>query len=142
FDGTAPPAVAQLYGVSAIMPPYSQSLWDSAKREARALMAAAATSSQGTMTYGEVASKLVSISVRPDDPIFHELLGEVAREENGAGRGILSAVVVRKGGDKRPGSGFFRLAKELGRDTSDHERCWLDELKRVRTAYSSSSGLT
>jgi len=35
------------------------------------------------------------------------------------GRGMLSVIVVHKEGDMQPGPGFFELAGELGRDTSD-----------------------
>jgi hypothetical protein len=35
-----------------------------------------------------------------------------------------------KHGDSMPGRGFFELARELGRDTSDITRCWITELQR------------
>ena len=72
------------------MPPYSQALWDRAKREARSLMIEAARTAPGTITYGELSAKMTSISIEPYDPIFHELLGEIAVEENAAGQALAS----------------------------------------------------
>ncbi len=40
-------------------------------------------------------------------------------------------IVVHKEGDMQPGPGFFELAGELGRDTSDILVCWVEELKMV-----------
>ncbi len=45
--------------------------------------------------------------------------------------GIISALVVHKYGDMEPGSGFFDLAKSLGRDTSDRTKCWIEESKAL-----------
>jgi hypothetical protein len=66
-----------------------------------------------------------------------DLLGEIAREEDDAGRGMLTVVVVHKTGDMQPGPGFFELAQELGRDTSDIDKCWIDELVRVFKVWAS-----
>jgi hypothetical protein len=46
------------------------------------------------------------------------MLGEISLE-GAAGRGMLSVIVVHKDGDMQPGPGFFELAEELDRDTSD-----------------------
>ena len=48
---------------------------------------------------------------------------------------MLSVRVVREDGDMRPGPGFFWLANELGRDTSDIERCRVEELTRVTEVW-------
>ena len=70
------------------------------------------------------------------DKEFYYILAEISREEDAAGRGMLSAVVVHKKGIKRPGTGFFKLAKELGRDTSDKKRCLKEELDKVFSCWS------
>lgn len=43
-------------------------------------------------------------------------------------RGMLSVVVVHKDGDGKPAPGFFKMARELGRDTSDEVAFWIEEL--------------
>jgi len=49
---------------------------------------------------------------------------------------MLSVVVVHKVGDMQPGKGFFTVAKELGRNTSDILACWTAELKTVHRYWS------
>jgi hypothetical protein len=48
---------------------------------------------------------------------------------------MLSVVVIHKGGDMRPGPGFFTLGQELGRDTSEPDRFWAAEFELVRKAW-------
>ncbi|MBL7131901.1 MAG: hypothetical protein ISS45_10975 [Candidatus Omnitrophica bacterium] len=64
------------------------------------------------------------------------MLGEISGEEDAVGRGMLSVVVVHKHGDMQPGPGFFDYAEELGRDTSDILKCWVEELKKVHAYWS------
>jgi hypothetical protein len=54
------------------------------------------------------------------------MLREIAAEEEAAGRGILTALVVLQ-----PGPGFCSLAGRLGKNTNDMFRRWIKELKRV-----------
>ena len=49
---------------------------------------------------------------------------------------MLTAVVVHKSGDMQPGPGFFELARELGYDTTDIEKFWIQEVKKVFAAWS------
>jgi hypothetical protein len=63
------------------------------------------------------------------------MLGEITREEASAGRGMLTALVVHKYGDMQPGPGFFELAGEIGRNTSDIFACWIREVKKVRAYW-------
>jgi hypothetical protein len=55
----------------------------------------------------------------------------LANDEEDAGRGILSAVVVHKHCDMEPGKGFFELAKYYRRNLADHTKCWVEELKTL-----------
>jgi hypothetical protein len=116
---------------------FPQSDWDAAKREAHAAMAAAAQGASGTIFYVDLTTKISTIHFEPDAHIFHELIGQISREENLEGRGMLSVVVVHKSGDRRgqPGDGFFTLAQELGRDTHDRLQFWALEFERVRSAW-------
>jgi hypothetical protein len=62
------------------------------------------------------------------------MLGEVSAAEDEAGRGLLTAVVVRQD-TLRPGLGFFRMAARQGRDVSDPAACWERERERVYAAW-------
>jgi hypothetical protein len=63
-----------------------------------------------------------------------EILGEIVSDELKAGRPMLSAVVVDVSG--RPGSGFFKFAREVGRmtDQADDE-FWTAEREAVYDAW-------
>lgn len=60
------------------------------------------------------------------------ILGEISTEEDSNCRPLLSAVVVHKE-DHRPGEGFFKLAKELGKQKpyEDDDTFYSSELQRV-----------
>lgn len=77
---------------------------------------------------------MTRFALAPESYALHDLIGDVARSEDAAGRGILSVLVVHKHGDKMPGQGFFKLAAELGRDADDQVKLWSDELHLVYRA--------
>jgi hypothetical protein len=112
---------------------YDQSNWESAKQEAKALIKKRART-RGFIPYSELVAGITSINFGPHEARFFHLLGEISVEEDAEGRGMISALVVHKEGDMQPGPGFFELAKQLGRDVSDVERCWVAEFKRVHAA--------
>jgi hypothetical protein len=92
---------------------------------------------RGTTTYSDLAPQVSAIpGLRYDGDLLPALLDEVSRAEAGAERGMLSAVVVHKNDDDLPGEGFFKLARELGRDTSDQLAFYVAELNLV---YESNS---
>jgi len=115
---------------------FSQSEWDAAKREARELMIAAA-SVGGMIPYSDLASKIKAVQLAAHDKRLFQLLAEVSSEEDDAGRGLLSVIVVHKSGDMQPGPGFFELAKHRGRKVSDVLKCWVDEVRKVHSVWSS-----
>jgi len=41
---------------------------------------------------------------------------------------MITVIVVHKYGDMQPGPGFFELAEQLGRDTSNILNCWIKEI--------------
>ena len=84
------------------------------------------------MTYEELSRQLEPdlLDGRDGRPDLAGLLRRVSMTEEQAGRGLLSAVVVRRSG--RPGPGWYRLAAEVGRDVSDPERAWTAEVRRLR----------
>lgn len=104
--------------------------WDAAKREARDILIAIATR-KGRIAYSELVGQIGSLRLEPHDPRLFHLLGEISTEEDKAGRGMLTAIVVHKSGDMQPGSGFFELAKSLGKNTRDPLVCWVAEFNKV-----------
>ena len=73
---------------------------------------------------------------------MYAMLDAISRAENQAGRGMLSALVIR-GKQKTPGAGFYELAAELGKNTGateeEKKKFWEKELNNV---YDSHAGAT
>ncbi len=112
---------------------FSPAIWNAAKSEAKQEMIATAVA-QGVMNYTQLAESITSIFLQADDLRLAFLLDEISREEDLAGRGMLTAVVVRKS-NGQPGKGFFRLAKQLGRNTSCETTFWIEELRTVHKSW-------
>ncbi|MES0489582.1 MAG: hypothetical protein ABUK01_06310 [Leptospirales bacterium] len=93
-------------------------------------------SKRAMIPYSDLVANLQSMRLEAHDTRLFRLLGDISVEENEEGRGMLSVIVVHKHGDVQPGPGFFELAKQLGRDTSDILQCWVDELKKVHYYWS------
>ena len=62
------------------------------------------------------------------------VLRDLAEREDDAGRGLLTAVVVRAD-TGRPGAGWFRLAATRHRDVTDAERAWQLERSFLRRVH-------
>lgn len=118
---------------------FSQAEWDAAKQEARELMIAAARAN-GMIPYSDLASKLKAVHLAANDKRLFQLLAQISSEEDEAGRGLLSVIVVHKNGDMQPGPGFFELAKNRGRKVSDILKCWVEEVKIVHSVWSKKQG--
>ncbi|MBN1585387.1 hypothetical protein JW899_03405 [Candidatus Uhrbacteria bacterium] len=73
-----------------------------------------------TVTYGQLCRRLGLPGYHPRSPRLHRDLEEICRAAVRSGRPMPCAVVVR-GDTGRPGAGFFRLARKLGRRGSDAE---------------------
>jgi len=115
---------------------YSIADWNSAKEEMRQILIKRAQV-RGMIPYSELVSQIHTIQMEPKSYALAAMLGEISREEDAVGRGMLTVIVVHKSGDMQPGPGFFELAKELGRDTSDILKCWVGELRRVYAYWGS-----
>jgi hypothetical protein len=109
--------------------------WQAAKEEATRVMIARAKT-RGMISYSDLVGAIQSVSLQAHDVRFSHLLGEIAFEEDHAGRGMLTVVVVHKRGDMEPGPGFYEMAKVLGLNTSDLLSCWASELHRVHAVWS------
>jgi hypothetical protein len=81
------------------------------------------------------ASHLLDLIETPYDPRLPHLLAEISTEEAKAGRGMMTALVVRKKGDQRSGSSFFQLAERLGYDVSNPEKFWLEQVNKVFASW-------
>ncbi len=109
---------------------FSISDWNKAKDEVKNILIGVARR-KGRIAYSELAAQIQAISIEAHDFRMAKILGEVSTEEEEAGRGMLSVIVVHKSSDMQPGHGFFELAESLGKDTSDILACWVSEFNRV-----------
>lgn len=104
--------------------------WRTAKGELRRLLIDTARN-KSVIAYSESVAQVEAIQFEPNDPRFHRMLDELSTDEDKAGRGLITVLVVHKSGDYRPGPGFFELAASRGRDVGDIDRTWLAELRLV-----------
>ena len=114
---------------------FSKSEWEAAKEEARAAMITRAKK-RGMLTYSELVNKIDAITLEPHDLRLFHMLGEISAEEDAAGRGMLTVLVVHKTGDMEPGKGFYELAKTLNKKISDPTSFWIKELHKVHSYWS------
>jgi hypothetical protein len=114
---------------------YPEAQWTRAKTEAKQVLIERARVG-GLIPYSDLVQYIHAIAIEAHDPRLFNLLGQISVEEDEAGRGMLSVIVVHKVGDQQPGPGFFELAKQLSRDTSDTDACWIQELNRVHAYWS------
>ena len=115
---------------------FPQERWEAAKAEAKKVLSACAKQRR-MIVYSDLVTKIHSITIDYHDPRLFHFLGEISAEESEAGRGMLTALVVHKHGDMQPGPGFFELAQELGHNTKDITKFWIEEVKRVFAAWQS-----
>jgi hypothetical protein len=112
---------------------FSEVDWRLAKQQARTAMIKRAERG-ATMTYTDLCGEIRAILFDPYDQRLAHLLGEISTEEDAAGRGMLTAVVVHKH-DGWPGTGFFDLARSLGRRVTDEEQMWIAEISRLQSVH-------
>ena len=91
---------------------------------------------RGMITYSDLVTQISAVRFEAHDLRLFHLLGEISEEEEAAGRGMLSVVVVHKRGDMQPGPGFFVLGEHLGYDTKDLLQFWIAQLKKVHAFWS------
>lgn len=109
---------------------FEDPVWDAAKRQATDVLVEVARR-RGRIAYSELVAQITVLRLAANDPRLFRLLGEISSEEDAAGRGMLTAIVVHKSGDMQPGPGFFELAKSRGRSTKDLLMCWIEEFNKV-----------
>ena len=107
---------------------------EKATEEARLILVRTAKAKM-TIAYSELAEQVQAIPLQPHSAAMDGILGDLSEEEDTYGRGMISVIVVHKEWDKRPGKGFFDLAKKLGYDTSDKELLWIQQLRKVHAYW-------
>ena len=93
---------------------YPVKKWNDAKRQVREVLINRAKAGD-IISYLELSCNITAIKLEPQSFALRTMLREIAAEENAAGRGMLTALVVYSSGDMQPGPGFFDLAGRLGR---------------------------
>jgi len=114
---------------------FDERAWETAKGEAREVMYEVACR-HGLIAYSDLVARIGSISLEAYDHRLDHFLGQIATEDDDAGLGLTTVVVVHKTGDQMPGPGFFNMAETQGRDISDPLACWMNELKAVYRQWS------
>jgi hypothetical protein len=75
-----------------------------------------------------------AVHLEPHSTALAGLLGQVNLLEHEAGRALISALVVHKGGDWQPGEGFWSFARDLGIDPGSGHTArldfWVREIER------------
>jgi len=104
-------------------------VWEAAKCEAICVMLRAGRNGN-YIFYSDLARQVTSISLEPHSFAMDRFLDEISKEEDMAGRGILTALVVLKE-QGIPGSGFWATAADIGRHTRNKLACWSNEFARV-----------
>ena len=110
-------------------------IWNEAKIQARNAMIARA-SIPGMIAYSDLVREITALPLEAHDVRLFHLLGEISSEEEKAGRGMLTVIVVHKTGDMEPGKGFYELAALLGHNTKDPMKFWVSELHKVHAVWS------
>jgi hypothetical protein len=111
---------------------FKQEAWERGKLEATCAIVRAGKKDE-FITYSELANSVTSIRIEAHDFAMIRLLDEISKDEDAAGRGILTALVVLK--DERvPAEGFWASARGIGRTIGDKWVFWAEEVKRVMAA--------
>ena len=74
---------------------YPVDKWNKAKEEMRKILIER-TKVRGMIPYSELITKVRTISLKPESYALAAMLGEISSEEDAAGRGMLTVIVVHK----------------------------------------------
>ena len=111
--------------------------WQRGKEEMRGILQEVAAR-RGMIAYSELSNRMTTLRIEPFGSPMSEMLGEISTEEHALKRGILTVIVVHKSGDMEPGDGFYELAAQLGRNTSDRLTLWVAELHKVHDYWANA----
>ena len=113
---------------------YPEIVWAEAKEEAKEILRRIARK-KATISYSDLTNEISAIKFEPHGKPFFHFLGEISLDEESAGRGMMTAIVVHKHGDLKPGPGFYDLAQSLGKDVKDLDSTWIGEVNEVYRAW-------
>jgi len=104
-----------------------------------------AAQSRGLVSYAEIADVLGTLTADHDTiPDVDQVLREISEDEHGAGRPLLTALVVT--GKGIPGDLLFSLARSLGKlasvDPADEMKFWMAEEGRVYDTWKRNAATT
>jgi hypothetical protein len=88
-----------------------------------------------TITYKQLVEQVQTYRMHWQCKTLDETLVDISADENAAGRGMLSVVVIHSGGDRLPGLRFFAQAKELGRSGKSEREIWDLEVQAVQNFW-------
>lgn len=108
---------------------FERDAWERGKLEAICAIVRAGKNGK-LITYTELSNSITNIRIEPHDFAMIRLLDEISKEEDAAGRGILTALVVLKD-EQVPAEGFWASARDIGRPISDKWAFWAEEVNRV-----------
>lgn len=100
---------------------------------------------KGLITYSELAQPLgLDMEIEKDRKTLSEYLEEIACHEHAAGRPMLTAIVVHKGGDNNPCEGFYSIVRTLGlfdanRNPFERLTFWTRQIHEVSNSWCSNS---
>ena len=90
------------------------------------------------MYYSDLVAQInaihLDLGTEKDRAALGRLLGEISKESDEEGKGMLSALAVSKDA-YMPTYGFFNLAKELGYEIGDRTEFWIAQYNKVVTAW-------
>jgi hypothetical protein len=113
---------------------YSDEEWETAKLQAKETLREHARRRE-TTTYSGLCDDIAVARFRHYSWSLMALLGQICAEEDSERGIMLASLVCKKGGDGLPGEGYFAWAAKLGRDVSDREVFWEDEVERIFASY-------
>jgi hypothetical protein len=94
-----------------------------------------------TIFYSELTPEIKAMPLKPNSGLVGQLLDAVSQSTDAEVEVMLSAVVIHKGDDHLPGTGFFSLARSLGREVGDDDLSKVEfharELMAVYDAFAS-----
>jgi len=116
---------------------FKPKVWENAMVEARSVLIERAKAGD-LISYSDLDKEINAIKFDMEQvdnrQVLGQVIGELSIQEDRAGRGMISAIVVHKV-DHVPGDGFYSFAEELGRDISDKQVCWITEVKKVHESW-------
>src|ERR1700680_976014 len=108
---------------------FEAELWEKGKLEAICAIVRVGKK-EDFISYGDLARAISNIRIEPHGPQMNQLLDQISKAEDAAGRGILTALGVLQG-TRVPADGFWASAADIGRDVRDKWAFWSNEVKRV-----------